>query len=232
MLLIAAGNCRALAAEPPQVPPSQAAPAAGAEAKDAAAQQVAKDYLTGVNGAGLDGGIPFLHPDELARFKKLMLPILEQERQAGRRHLLNATFGRDAEMVDVRLVAPDDFMRRFARVASARLDQTPTRFDRVETIGTIAEGEVRHVLIREVAEKGGARTQRLVVVSLRLSDREWKVLLGSDIESLLDALQGRPAGGDPSDRRAHPVPEGASLGPRDGDVPQGPAPAPGARPLR
>lgn len=230
VMVIVAGNCRALVKESPAVPGGPGPAAEAAEVQDAAArlaaQQVAKDYLMAVNARGLDGGIPYLHPDELARFKKRLIPILEQERQAGRRNLLNATFGRDADMRDVRLAQPDDFMRRFARVAAARLNEAPLRFDSLEPVGTVAEGETLHVLVREVTGQGGGQTQRLVVVSLRRSGQDWKVLLGNDIEALAVSLQGRSAGRGQADRRAQPVPEGEPLAPRETDTPPAPSPRP------
>jgi hypothetical protein len=226
ILLLAAGNCRALVKDSPAVPPGPVVAAAADDAASrSAAQQVAKDYRAAVNAKGLDGGIPYLHPDELVRFQKLLIPILDQERQAGRRNLLNATFGREAEMTDVRLAEPDDFMRRFVRVAAARLDEAQTRFDRVEVVGTVTEGEVLHVLLREVTDQGGTQTQRLVVVSLRPSGRDWKVLLGADIEAMVAGLQGRSVGRDPADRRAQPIPEAPAPQPA-GDMP------PAARPPR
>lgn len=230
VLVLAAGDGLAVVKESSALPPGPAAAATAtaiaAEAEDAnarsAARAVATDYLMAVNAKGLDGGVPYLHPDELVRFKKRMIPILDQERQAGRRNLLNATFGRQAEMTDVRLADPADFMARFARVASARLDAAPTRFDRVEAIGALPEGEVLHMLVREITEQGGSQTQRLVVVSLKRSGKDWKVLFGNDLEALLAGFAAAPAGREPVDRRAQPLPEAAPLEPGGAGAPPAP----------
>ena len=115
-------------------------------------------YLTTTNAKGLAGGVVFLHPDDVNRFKKLMVPVLEAERDAGRRTLLNATFGREAQIMDARLADPGDFLTRFDKVAAARHGDAPTRFDTAAAIGVVTEGEQLHVLLRTLTGAGQIRS--------------------------------------------------------------------------
>lgn len=188
-----------------------------------------------VNTEGLAGGAPLLHPEDLVRFKKLMVPILEAERAAGRRTLLNATFGREAQLTDARIADPDDFFGRFARVVSARQIEAPTRFDTLVPIGSIPEGEQLHVLVRTLTGVGQAQIQRLVVVTLRRSGGDWKVSMTGGIDDVVASLRGRHQARKGPEGLAQPmidavpsassepglpqVPEGASA------RPQGPRPA-------
>jgi len=225
-MVLASTHCWALEQDASGGRAGQAPVATEDPAARSAAQQVALSYLQAVNAKGLDGGIAYLHPDELARFKALLMPILEQERKAGRRNLLNATFGRSVEMTEVRLAAPEEFVRRFSRVAAARLGEAPARFDRVEVVGSVSEGEVLHVLLRTSVDQGSNKTQRLAVVSARRSGGDWKVLLGGEVEAMVASLRGGPAGRDAMDRRAEPTPEAGPL------ESQGVEPPPPARPPR
>jgi hypothetical protein len=188
-----------------------------------------------INTKGLAGGAPLLHPEDLVRFKKLMVPILEAERDAGRRTLLNATFGREAQLTDARIADPDDFFGRFARVVSARQIEAPTRFDTLVSIGSIPEGEQLHVLVRTLTGVGQAQIQRLAVVTLRRSGGGWKVSMTGGIDDLVASLRGRSQARKRPEGLAQPmidavppassepdlpqVPEGASA------RPQGPRPA-------
>ena len=163
-----------------------------------------------------------------------MVPILEAERDAGRRTLLNATFGREAQLTDARLADPDDFFGRFARVVSARQIEAPTRFDTLVPIGSIPEGEQLHVLVRTLAGTGQAQTQRLVVVTLRRSGGGWKVSMAGALDDLVASLRGRhqartgprgagtarcrrDPGGARRSRACHRSPTGHPPDPRDPD---------------
>jgi hypothetical protein len=215
-------------------PPDAQAPAATTPA-DPAAIQVAQAYLMAINARGMAGGVPLLHPEDLVSFKRLMVPILEAERDAGRRTLLNATFGREAQLTDARVADPDDFFGRFARVVSARQIEAPTRFDTLAPLGSIPEAEQLHVLFRTLTGVGQAQTQRLVVVTLRRSGGDWKVSLAVGIDDLVASLRGRSQARTGPESLAQPVtdavppasleqglpqvPEGASA------RPQGPRPA-------
>ena len=169
--------------------PAGAAPASPQATKpaDDAAIQVALASLTTTNTKGLAGGVVFLHPDDINRFKKLMVPVLEAERGAT---LLNATFGREAQIMDARLADPADFLTRFDKVAAARQGDAPTRFDTAAPIGVVTEGEQLHVLLRTLT--GPTQTQRLVVVSLKRSGTDWKVTQTGELQALAASLRGGP----------------------------------------
>ena len=173
-----------------------------------------------VNAKGLSGGVPLLHPEDLVRFKKLMVPILEAERDAGRRTLLNATFGREAQLTDARIADPDDFFGRFARVVSARQTEAPTRFDTLAPIGSIPEAEQLHVLVRTLAGAGQAQTQRLVVVTLRRSGGDWKVSMAVGLDDLVASLRGGPQPRTGPEGLAQPVADAVPPAPLEPGLPQ------------
>ncbi|MCU0834604.1 MAG: hypothetical protein MUC77_09225 [Chromatiaceae bacterium] len=151
-------------------------------------EDVAARYLEAVRDRGFAAGADFLHPDEMARFQQLLVPVLESEQAAGGRALLNATFGRDATLLSARLADPADFLRRFARVMAVRAPDQPTGFDQLQILGTVNEGETIHVLARLRTALPDGPSDRLVVVSLRPFEDGWRVMLSPEIEQAARAM--------------------------------------------
>lgn len=152
-------------------------------------QWVAREYLESVRERGFSAAADFMHPDEMDRFKSMLIPVFLAESEAGGRALMNATFGRDARMADVRLADPADFLRRFARVMSARIPDRPTDYDRQWVLGAVEEGERTHVLVRLSSDVGIG--ERLEVVSLLPFEGDWKLILAPKLEAAIRALAQR-----------------------------------------
>jgi hypothetical protein len=150
----------------------------GAAPDPGLAPEVARDYLEAVRARGFSAEAEFMHPEELARFQALVLPVLEADEAHGRRALLNATFGRDASLLDARLADPADFMTRFARVMAVRIPDQPVGFDELQVLGTVREGEKAHVLVRLRTVTDAASLEELEVVSLMPHQDEWRLMLG------------------------------------------------------
>jgi hypothetical protein len=180
-----------------QSAPPEATPPAGLRAP--AEQQLAADspewlareYLTAVRERGFAAEADFMHPDEMARFQAMLIPVFERESQAGGRALMNATFGRDATLTMVRLADPADFLRRFSRVMAVRMPDQPTDFDRLQILGKVEEGEQAHVLARLGTGRGASANERLEIVSLKPSDGAWKLMISAKLEAAVRAMSRR-----------------------------------------
>jgi len=167
---------------------------------------VARDYLTAVRDRGFAAQADFLHPDEMARFQQLLVPVFEAESEKGGRGLLNATFGREASLTDVSLAPPDDFMRRFARVMAVRVPDQPVGFDELAIVGLVEEGDQVHVLARLRTGQDELMEERLEVVSLKPSDGAWKVILSPKLERAVSAMRRQAGGGERTIPRLVPRP--------------------------
>lgn len=149
---------------------------------------VAREYLEAVRADGFAAEARFMHPDELARFQGLLIPVFEADQAAGSRALLNATFGRDAAMLDVRLSDPVEFMRRFARVMAVRMPDQPVGFDELRVLGMVEEGARVHVLVRLLTVSESASEEDLEVVTLLPDGDEWKLTLGPKLEAAVRSM--------------------------------------------
>lgn len=193
-LLLAAGLAwSGLVAAQPAPDPSQA-------------PSVASAYLEAVRAKGFAAEADFLHPDELVRFQRMLLLVLEAEQANGGRAMLNATFGRDAALMDARVADPADFMRRFARVMAVRMPEQPVGFDELQVLGTVAEDPRVHVLVRLRTASDDAAAVELKVVTLLPYEDAWKVALGSRLEAAVRAMSPGASGSRPAPRLV-PTPE-------------------------
>jgi hypothetical protein len=152
------------------------------------ATEVAREYLEAIRAEGFAAQARYLHPEELARFQRMLLPVFEANQAEGNRALLNATFGRNASVTDARLSEPADFMRRFVRVMAVRLPEQPIGFDQLRVLGVVEEVPGMHVLVRLHTGSGESAVESLEVVSLLPDGDVWRVRLSPKLEAAARAM--------------------------------------------
>lgn len=216
--LIAAVSLTAAAenVQPVSPPTEGARDTAVQELAPGSPEWVAREYLIAVRERGFAAEAEFLHPDEMARFKSMLIPIFAAESASGGRALMNATFGRDARMAEARLADPADFLRRFSRVMSVRMPDQPTDYDRLWVLGTVKEGEQVHVLVR-LSSTSVTVGERLEVVSLLPFEGGWKLRLSPKLEAAVLAMDRRSSERRPAPRLV-PRPEPPAPSPQPSDA--------------
>ena len=158
-VLIAAISFAAAAETAPPVAP----PAEGAEdpwvqeLAPGSPEWVAREYLIAVRERGFAAEAEFLHPDEMARFKAMLIPVFAAETESGGRALINATFGRDARMSDVRVSDTDSSAsdgqmgEGLATIEGARLTGERALLLRNAEVGALAYGAGAELVLSDVA---------------------------------------------------------------------------------
>jgi hypothetical protein len=164
------------------------------------AREVVREYLEAIRAEGFSAQARFLHPEELVRFQQILMPVYEANEAAGSRVLLNATFGREASLLDARLADPADFMRRFARVMAVRMPDQPVGFEELEVLGMVEEGPRMHVLVRLRTGSEEAAFESLEVVSLLPDGEAWRVMLSPELEAAARSMDTRGQGARPAPR--------------------------------
>ena len=171
-----------------------------------AARQVTEAYYTALGEQGFAGMVDLLHPEETERFRSMVMPGFEREYAGGRRTLINSTFGRKANLTDVRIASSADFMRRFARLAAVRSRDLPVGYDQVVVLGSVEDEDMLHMVSRIETGRDANVTRRLEVLSLKPYNEEWRVMLDSRFEEMARSLGGPRRQSRPSLRIA-PMPE-------------------------
>lgn len=134
----------------------------------------------------------FMHPDELARFKRLMTSILAQAEPAAGDTLARAMFGADATLDSVLKLTPAEFMRDMLDGVMSRPGVT-VKIGDGQVLGSVREGEVVHLVTRNVATVNELTVTKMEVVSVRPNGDSWGMLLSGELEGMADAMRASQA---------------------------------------
>lgn len=167
------------------------ASAATGHAAPVTPEDACRDYFSALAADGLTVAPEFIHPDELARFRDMLIPMFSEEFAPGNDQLVTAFFGPGATRQTANDATPLEFMRAFMRMFASKLEQVGVRFDAVEIIGSVPENDLVHVVTRVTMGTGPLSMRQVQVVTLKQADGKWKVMLGGQIEGLAQAIRSR-----------------------------------------
>lgn len=156
-------------------------------------EQVCAQYLAAIKQHGIVAMSEFIHPDEFARFKNLMMPIFEAGDAAEREDLRRGFFGESATPESVAAMPPADFTRAVMAVLDAQLKTKKVSFGNADVLGAVKEGEIVHMVTRASVAAGDVTLTQLEVVSLKPSGDTWRLLLSGQIEGMAQGLRARSA---------------------------------------
>lgn len=159
-----------------------------AGAQDAELESIARAYFEVLQTEGMTSVGQFMHPDALAAFKEMLLPVYEAEAAAGGFQLRAMTFGHEATLEDVRSRDPESFLNGFMNIIAAQAGDARISFDRLEILGVVPEGEQRHVLARITVGVDQLSITQFEVLSFVPYEGSWKMQLNGEMQGLAAAL--------------------------------------------
>ena len=151
-------------------------------------ESIAEEYFAAMQREGLTATVRFMHPDALAEFKTMMLPVYEAEAQAGESSLLSATFGPSSTLATVKESRPEAFMSAVMNLVIAQTGAEQLSFDKIEILGVVPEMDQRHVLTRISAEASGVGFAQIEVLSFLPFEDTWRLQLSLEMRGLAAAL--------------------------------------------
>ncbi|MDI9237777.1 hypothetical protein QLQ15_02485 [Lysobacter sp. LF1] len=140
----------------------------------------------------------FMHPDELARFKSMMAPILAMPEGPQADLMARAMFGPQATADSIAKLAPADFMRALLEGTMMKPGMT-LKVGETQVLGSVKEGDTVHVVTRSSATVNEVTLTSMEVVSVRPNGDGWGMLLTGNLEGMgqmmraAAAKQGTPA---------------------------------------
>lgn len=152
-------------------------------------EEAAEDYFQAMQNEGLLATSRFMHPSALAEFKAMVMPVYDAEHASGGRQLLDMTFSPGLDYAQLQAMDPMDFLNGFMTVVTAQNGNVPLQFDKLEVLGTIAEGEIRHVLTRVTMGAGDMALSQIEVLSFLPYEDTWLLQLNMDLKGLATALR-------------------------------------------
>jgi len=160
-------------------------------APGATPKQVYLDYADAVRQSGLAEIPKFIHPDELTRFRTMILPLFATE--PGSEGVLSAThfFGPDATPDSVNALAPDQFMGQFLNQVGTEIGLDRMNFGEAEVLGEVREGEVIHLVTRTTVGIGELSITQMEVVSMKPHGDSFALLLSGQIDGIAKMLSAK-----------------------------------------
>jgi len=152
-------------------------------------EDVAREHFAALQAKGMRAVVEYMHPDALAEFKTMVMPIFEEEEKAGQRGLRGVTFDQAITIEEIRALAPDVFMNGFMNLVLARTEDVSLSFDQIEIVGVVPEGEQRHVLARITIGANELSITQFEVLSFVPFENTWRMKLTGELQGLASALR-------------------------------------------
>jgi hypothetical protein len=146
-------------------------------------------YMADLKKQGMLGVSRHLHPDELSKFKGLLMPWLRKD-AAKKSEAIHGLFGPDATLAKIEAMSGAEFMDGFMRIAGEQLKGAT--FDDVQILGSVKENDIIHVVTRAGVTVNGVQLKALEVVSVRRAGDDWKLLLSGELEGMAAAIAAQP----------------------------------------
>jgi len=136
---------------------------------------------------------PLMHPDELTKFKQMMLPVVERGLVSEKQGHLFVSFADAKDPKKVKDFSDLDFFREFmAWLEKVRPGVNDAlKGAKVEVIGNVPEGDVRHVVVRTKFNNAGVEITKTAVLSVKDYKGKPMMLLTGEIQGLAQALSNK-----------------------------------------
>jgi hypothetical protein len=138
---------------------------------------------------GIRGMSQFFHPDELARFKEMLLPVFRKD-AAGKGEGIRTLFGPEATLASIEAMTPSKFMDAFVSRIAEHL--RPKVSGEIEVVGSVAENDLLHLVTRIRVPAGAAQVNRMKVITVKRHENGWKLMLSGELEGMLPAIAAQP----------------------------------------
>ena len=158
-----------------------------ATAAEETPQQVVEQYHRDYLGNGWVALSKYLHPEELARAQQAFLAGIP-DNDTSRRSLAEL-YGSDVTLAKLREATPEQFVHPILVAMQASLERANLKVTDLQILGTVEEGELRHVVYRWRSETPQLKMSQVEVRTLRQYRGAWRLLLPMNLQTSLSSVQ-------------------------------------------
>lgn len=139
---------------------------------------------------GMGAIAQFMHPDELVRFKAMIVPLFAVQEDPGAEAFAHNLFGPQATAESIAAMPAVDFMRVFLdRMFAQATGGAALRVGDPQILGSVREGDVVHVVLRSSAGVKEVTVTKVQVTSVKSDGDGWGLMLTGDMEGLAEGLR-------------------------------------------
>ena len=147
-------------------------------------EEIALEYFEVLATEGVTSTVKFIHPDELAEIKEMILSGIRHSNAEGICDYIRSTLGEHLTIVDLETVVPSDFYRLFYKLDNLENENFGLNVDKINVIGSINEGNKRHVLSRVTFEQDGYEVIEIKVLSFIPFEDSWKLQVDEKFKTM------------------------------------------------
>ena len=156
-------------------------------------EQVVTAYFDKMKSGGLNTVASLMHPDELRKFRQMLMPVVESSLAADSKDRIFAIFGDPNSPGKMRALDELQFMNVFMElVLKLNPGMDAMLKDAViQTLGHVRENDIKHVVVRTKMKGEGLEIEQMSVVSVKDYEGVPKLTLTGEMKGLAEALKRR-----------------------------------------
>ena len=130
----------------------------------------------------------FLHPEDFANAQQALLSQFSDDNPTTRKQI-EEFYGDGMTIAKLKGVSPEEWINPILAGMNRSLDRSGVRITALDVLGSIEEGELRHVLYRWQSETPQIRMSQVEVRTLRKYKGAWRLLPPMDLQISLAGMQ-------------------------------------------
>jgi hypothetical protein len=155
-------------------------------------ETVIREYVAAIKARRMTAASDYIHPDEQLRFKNMLMSVFNKTGTSGQSNLLKTIFGKSSTPASVQAKTPAEFMRAFMTFTDGQMSILKVNIKDVKVLGSVKEGEILHLVTRNVAGAGNIQLTQMAVISMKPYQNSWKLLLTGELEAFAQTLKQSP----------------------------------------
>lgn len=150
-------------------------------------EAAATAYMTALKQNKVDEFVAMMHPDALAQFKKMMMPVVILAAEKDKEKQVMQLFKGVADPKALAALSPADVFKAFYNGLLAMIPNLREALagSKMQVLGHVNEGsDMAHVVYRATMKVGQIDVEKVEVMSFKKHDGKWMALLGGNLEGL------------------------------------------------
>jgi len=154
-------------------------------------EEAVRNYIETIKKDGFGSAARLFHPDELAKFRQMLSPVIADALKEDDGRLLFGRFASPQDKTVVRPFSDEEFMKTFWLCIEQAQPQLSAvlKTASIEVLGHVDEGEIKHVVTRMRVTRDGDAVEKMDVISARDFKGEPMIMLTGEIKQLAEALR-------------------------------------------
>ena len=151
-------------------------------------EQIVGMYLDEINLKGFASVAHYYHPDELKKFKVAFMECFETVNDP---EMIMESFGQAYSLNELKSMSDEVFVSKILQRTNDSFKENNVKFQKTEIIGSVAEKEDIHFLIRQYISLEDVDFNAKEIATLKPYKNTYKMLFNDELNMMIQAIQTR-----------------------------------------